>query len=107
MVGCLIAYLSDSALSDEAAGWFDMMKLSSSNGLYMLSSMQTGVWGGRMSCMSIRCPMTPVCIPNIIFVEESMQSPNEVYSKCSQVMLHSGIALMNHLRIDVLYCSGS
>ena len=61
-----------------------------------------------MSWMSIRRPMTPVWIPNlIIFAEESSQSPNEVNSKCSQVTLHSGMALMNCLGIAVLYCTGS
>ena len=73
----------------------------------MLSSMQTGIWGGQISSMSIRRPMTPVWIPYMICAEESMQSPNDVNSKCLQVTLHSGIDLMNRLRISMLYCIGS
>ena len=51
--------------------------------------------------------MTPVWIPRITLTEESMQSPKDVNSKCSQVTLHSGMALMKRFRISVPYCIGS
>jgi hypothetical protein len=55
----------------------------------MLSSMQVGIWGGRMIATFMGAPVSPVWIPMRMVLLSPMQSPNVVCSTNSVVILQS------------------
>jgi hypothetical protein len=89
---CLISNLTSSASSSDAEGCCDMVNLSSSKGLYMLSLRQVRIWGGgrnwQVDVGSSDASMDPY-EDGAIGALASMQSPNVGYSTNLEVMLQS------------------